>query len=566
MKQRAYFIVVFLAAAGLVISRSWITEDAYISFRSIHNLLSGYGLDYNPGERVESYSHPVWAFLLIVPGVLGFSIPLSAFLLGLVCSLVAIALLVRRSYVHGAVPIGVLAMCSVSGFLDFATSGMEFSLAFLLLTLFYLEKKTSMAERPFYFALILQLLYHTRPETALLYVYYSGFLVFDVLKTTPYQTRQWGNVLKTCFWWALPFLLVSGSIHGFRYLYYGEPFSNIYFAKAGFGAYYEQGLKYLLFFVLYAPAFLAVIVALGAAIGTERGRALVAPRELWNSIRDIGASLLLLLYVVRVGGDFMAFRLLLPSWVILCLVLDRFSLRFKIPALWPNVALSLVFLALSFWPVPLTRGFIADERRIFQTMGAGRVFESTSNTWAKRGASFRRLQACLDYSPFVIANSMTQARCLRGVGLGYVGVAAGEHVLILDEQGLTDRDTARSRVLTRFRPGHEHYNTLQQVIDKGSLFCSTGEPEYDRTMESPAGILIRLDPYLIATLPRSEERLTQLRKLKEAGSGIIPRLEQRYGNLEVISARARAFAKDPAVIRRQACWSEFEGGPETYFY
>lgn len=522
-------------------------------------------MDYNPGERVESYSHPVWAFLLLVPAVFGFSVPVSAFFLGLACSLTALALLVRRSFLHGALPVAALALCSVSGFLDFATSGMEFSLAFLLLVLFYSEKTTALKERPFYFALLLQLLYHTRPETALLYAYYSVFLVVEALQTRPYAARNWKEIIKICLWWGLPFILISGTIHGFRWAYYGEPFSNIYFAKAGFDSYYAQGLKYLLFFAAFGPAFLLVCASLLLGFATERGRQLLPPRDLWNSVRDMGAAALLIFYVVRVGGDFMAFRLLLPSWVILCMVLDRFLTRLSIPA-WQLGAASVFFLALSFWPVPLSRGYIADERRIFLSAGAGRVFESKSNAWARRGAEFGKLQACLGYSPFIIANSMTQAKCLKGVGLGYVGVAAGPHVLILDEQGLTDRETARSRVLTRFRPGHEHYNTLQQVIDKGSLFCATGEPEYDRLMASPAGILIRFDPYLLATMPDLENRLAALQKLKDSGSGIIPRLEARYMNLEQLSARARALARDPAVLRRQSCWSDFEGGPETYFF
>lgn len=558
-------MAVLAIAAALVISRSWITEDAYISFRSIHNLISGYGMDYNPGERVESYSHPVWAFLLLVPAVLGFSVPVSAFFIGLACSLTGLALLVKRSFVYGALPVAVLALCSVSGFLDFATSGMEFSLAFLLLVLFYSEKTTALKERPFYFALLLQLMYHTRPETALLYVYYSIFIVVELLREKPYEGRNWKEIVKVCLWWAFPFFLVSGTIHGFRFAYYGEPFSNIYFAKAGFDSYYSQGVKYLLFFAAYAPALLIVCALLFLAVAAEKGRQLVPPRDLWNSLRDIGAALLLAFYVVRVGGDFMAFRLLLPSWVILCLVLDRFALRMSLKD-WQLGAISVFFLALSFWPVPLSRGYIADERRLFLSIGAGRVFESSSNAWARRGAAFKKLQSCLAYSPFFIANSMTQARCLKGVGLGYVGVAAGPHVLILDEQGLTDRETARSRVLTRFRPGHEHYNTLQQVIDKGSLFCATGEPEYDRLMASPAGILIRFDPYLFATLPNLEDRLAALQRLKASGSGIIPRLEAKYMSLEELSIRARALAMDPAVLRRRACWAEFDGGPETFFF
>lgn len=563
MKNRLPWIV-FLGAAALVISRSWITEDAYISFRSINNLFSGFGLDYNPGERVESYSHPIWAFMLFVPASLGWPVPVSAFFLGLAASLTGLGVLALRAARSGAFPASILALCSVTGFLDFATSGMEFSLAFLLLVLFYTEKR-SLRERPFYFSMLLNLLYHTRPETALLFVYYSGFFVWEVCRKHPYETRSMKRIAQDVFFWGLPALLVSGTIHGFRFLYYGEPFSNIYFAKAGFGSYYEQGLKYLLFFIMHGPALLIAGLILAVMLASDRSRRSLAPLEIASTVRDTGASLLLLLYVVRVGGDFMAFRLLLPSFVIVCLLLDRFAASWRLTQVH-QTALIAVALLLAFLPVPINRGYIADERRVFLGIGAGRVFESSSNAWARRGSEFARLQNCLGYEPFVIANSMTQAKCLRGVGLGYVGVAAGPHVNILDEQGLTDRQTARSRVITRFRPGHEHYNTLEQVVAKGALFCATGEPAYDRLMAGPAGILIRLDPYLIATQPDPEAILAGLERLKREGSGIIPRLEARYMPLEELSRKTRDLMRDPAVQRRQMCWRNFQGGPDTYFY
>src|SRR5580692_4725588 len=39
---------------------SWLSDDAFISFRYAKNLVRGVGLVFNVGERVEGYSHPLW--------------------------------------------------------------------------------------------------------------------------------------------------------------------------------------------------------------------------------------------------------------------------------------------------------------------------------------------------------------------------------------------------------------------------------------------------------------------------------------------------------------------------
>ena len=42
-----------------------VTEDAFITFRVIDNALHGHGLVWNVGERVQPYTHPLWALLLL---------------------------------------------------------------------------------------------------------------------------------------------------------------------------------------------------------------------------------------------------------------------------------------------------------------------------------------------------------------------------------------------------------------------------------------------------------------------------------------------------------------------
>ena len=53
--------------ARLVISlirTAWLSDDAYITFRTADNFIHGYGLVWNTAERVQTYTHPLWLALL----------------------------------------------------------------------------------------------------------------------------------------------------------------------------------------------------------------------------------------------------------------------------------------------------------------------------------------------------------------------------------------------------------------------------------------------------------------------------------------------------------------------
>ena len=41
-----------------------VSDDAYISFRYVARWVAGQGLTFNPGERIEGFSNPLWIFLL----------------------------------------------------------------------------------------------------------------------------------------------------------------------------------------------------------------------------------------------------------------------------------------------------------------------------------------------------------------------------------------------------------------------------------------------------------------------------------------------------------------------
>jgi hypothetical protein len=52
-----------LAVFAIVVVRtSWLSDDAYITLRTVDNFVSGYGLRWNVAERVQTYTHPLWMF------------------------------------------------------------------------------------------------------------------------------------------------------------------------------------------------------------------------------------------------------------------------------------------------------------------------------------------------------------------------------------------------------------------------------------------------------------------------------------------------------------------------
>ena len=55
------FLVIF---TYVFLANAWIGDDAYITFRVVDNFLNGYGLTFNPDERVQAYTHPLWMLVL----------------------------------------------------------------------------------------------------------------------------------------------------------------------------------------------------------------------------------------------------------------------------------------------------------------------------------------------------------------------------------------------------------------------------------------------------------------------------------------------------------------------
>ncbi|MCA9612346.1 MAG: hypothetical protein KC586_06270, partial [Myxococcales bacterium] len=88
-----------LGLAGLVLAlvvlNAWVSDDAYITFRVVENVLRGDGLVWNPGERVMVYTHPLW-FGLLLPTSALVGVWWASVSLGLGFTVASLRLLVRE--------------------------------------------------------------------------------------------------------------------------------------------------------------------------------------------------------------------------------------------------------------------------------------------------------------------------------------------------------------------------------------------------------------------------------------------------------------------------------------
>lgn len=84
--------VVFL---GYACWRLWdfTLDDAYISLQYARNLAEGRGLVFNPGERVEGFSNPLWVFLLSAFGAAGAPWVATMKTMGFSCALLTLLVL-----------------------------------------------------------------------------------------------------------------------------------------------------------------------------------------------------------------------------------------------------------------------------------------------------------------------------------------------------------------------------------------------------------------------------------------------------------------------------------------
>ncbi|HOU40721.1 MAG TPA: hypothetical protein PK829_05595 [Promineifilum sp.] len=453
-----------LLFAAVVIRAAWLSDDAYITFRVVDNAVAGLGLTWNPAERVQVYTHPLWLFTLLTGRLATGELYYTAIWLSVALSVAAAALVARRRPPLVAA-LGVAVLALSRAFVDFSTSGLENALSHLLLAAFLTlwfgrppDVRGFGDRRLFALSLLAGLLALNRSDALL--------LALPAVLYALWRQRS-GRALLGVALGFLPLALWTA----FSLFYYGFPLPNTAYAKLATGipapVLALQGWRYLLNSLRWDPLTLTAIAA-AEALGLALRRA--------AAVAIAAGIALYLLYVVRIGGDFMSGRFLsLPLLAAVMLLIELSPSRYtKISAL----ALSLLALLALIGHAPVwlagnptgdaarRDGDIADERAYY-TPNTGLFAARVPHPWAEQGLVLRA------QGPAVVEHG----------NVGFLGYYAGPAVHIIDRNGLTDPLLARLPVRdpANWRIGH-----FRRAVPAG----------YAETLRG--GVNVIADPHLAA--------------------------------------------------------------------
>lgn len=439
-RQRVITTLAAVLFLGVALRTAWMGDDAYITFRTIDNLTHGLGLRWNVADRVQVFTHPLWMFLVSSVYFFTEEAYYTVLFLSIGVSLAALILFLRAVACPGyGALLGATVLILSKAYMDYSTSGLENPLTHLLLVLFiwHLFKGQENLKGLFVLAGIAALGALNRLDTILLYI-----------------------PAVVAAWWKLPkvkgslILLISGTpLIGwlvFSLIYYGFPFPNTAYAKLGTGISHSsiahQGICYLMNSACVDPLTL-LVTGTGLLLGLVRGRQ-------GDRVVSLGVALYLL-YIIRVGGDFMSGRFFTAPLLCSLAVLVHYRTSFWREWLPTYTLLLLVGLSSPLCPVrtgsdygdqaPVMDNGITDERQFYYYWTGLSKHDPTNpvmqHWWGRLGDEVRREGKLFQHDM---------------AGVGFFGYFGGPGIHIMDLHALSEPLLARleSNEMVDWRIGH----------------------------------------------------------------------------------------------------------------
>lgn len=451
-------------------------DDAFISLRYADHLARWGELVYNPGERVEGFTSPLWVLLTALLLRLGVA-PVAAVqglgagaAIGLVGATLALG---RRLGLGrwGSVIAAVWVACSapVAGW---ALAGLETPLFAALVTWGVALGIEGAKSRGGAAGAVLGLATLARPEGALVFGSVAAGVAWRRLRARSSEGEAGIGLGRWLMGLAASFAVPVLSYQVFRMAYYGEVLPNTFYVKTS-GARWaavEQGLAYARVALPQVG-----VLALGLVVPALPWRRGAAEDDHgWSRALGVGRLLVPLYvgYVVSVGGDFLDLaRFLVPlvplaaCWLVGAL--GR-GLRGARPVVWVTWgALTLVH-GLTQYRVGARALALNDAEKA--TVGI--------EPFGWTGLYARRWAATGRWLAQHAGPGDTMAVGAAGAMPFYAGLSN------LDTFGLCDRYVARHGMVGGVRPGHQRWAPREYVLGRRPTFIFIG----DRLTEQPIAL------------------------------------------------------------------------------
>lgn len=465
--QVAMSAMVILAAVGFAAWRAWVSDDAHITFRHVDHCRLGYGPVFNPGDRVQGFSHPLW-FLLLLAGAwfldvyalaVGYGLALTAGLFGILAGVWR-----RNPPFAAGFCLSTLMLLSSRSFVEYQTSGLENALTHFVSSVLWAYVFSSAlrghAPQVGRTALLCALLIMNRIDLA---AFCAPLLVW--IAAGSMRRRDWRSLLR----------LVAGLLPGiawyaFATLYYGSPLPNPYYAKLALtrGEGIVQGARYALDYAQSEPlhaGLIFIVVLAGLALGIRDVLRRTQFAGLWLAL-PLGV-LLNLAGLLSVGGDFMRGRFFVMPLVAAVIFAGFRVSRSKYASApwwvyfrgeWVATGMLVVAGASSLWDFVPRRASREDVRASY---GIADEWAHYAGEWNEN--RFRPPR--YDRNPAVAGFRARGRDCahlarmhgkfaVRFGALGMLAYEAGPNVHVLDPFGLTDAYVARCAPIANSRIGH----------------------------------------------------------------------------------------------------------------
>lgn len=453
-KSILLLLIPFAITIIIFLKNAWVSDDAYILFRSIDQIFVGNGPVWNPHERVQVYTSPLWYFVLIIVRLFSNDVYLitiiTSFILWL-ATVVIIKKIFKNNYIFF---LSILLFAASTAFFDYTSSGLENVLAYLLIAIYLLnylgfsgyantEMKVKPKLRMKITLLLLGLILCVRHDLALLLLPPTIHVVSK--NSNIFSKKQW------VFWVTVslsPFILFTL----FSLIYYGFPFPNTAYAKLNTGInkveIFIQGFVYL--FSSLINDFITLGVITGALL-------LTFSTSFDTYFKYIGYGIILnLMYVVIIGGDFMQGRFLsfsyLVSVIILLLWFNKFQSNKTLLA-----TCTLVCFYLLFYPhTPFNSPLNYSNKRVKMGIGDERGFYFDDLSLYKYIQRDKENNVFPDYpwSNFGDKFKEANANIIIKANIGFFGYHSGTEKIIIDRYAIADPLLARLPALKPWRIGH----------------------------------------------------------------------------------------------------------------
>lgn len=506
--------IVIVLAMGW--SRRWTSDDGFINFRMVDMIRHGHGPVFNVGTRVEAETSPLWLLLLVIGDVI---IPLrlewvavfgALFFMatGFVFAELGAARLWRRAMGDSGLllPAGALVFAALAPVWDFSTAGLDTGLAIAWLGVCWWAlcrlvcadaTQDTKGRARWWICLLIGLGPLVRPDLLIMTIAFLGVLLV--------VESSWRHRVRVTAW----IVAIPLAYQVFRMAYYAALVPNTALAKEAGTSDWSRGWTYFTDFLStyhwWIPLGLLLVVALVPLLRSESVR---GSRELTVLVvAPLVAGIVHAAYVIRVGGDFMHARMLLPSlwcfllpgtvvvvhswrwagaaalaaWVVVCglflrvgyVVYDTTSDTTVNAKIGPSSSHALItnergeFVEFSNKENPVT---LDDYRSaFFPFVRAGEAVRQLAAT-GKRGVLLDGYKPDSELLP-IRPGLSTPPIVAFVMNIGMYGYAAGPDVDVVDVLGIADPLGARLRV-KRGTPGHEkRINPAWQVarfVERGA--------------------------------------------------------------------------------------------------